>query len=232
MPRCPRPTWWCESRPRPSELAKRQRPASRSLAAGRHPPRLRISVCVATWSGDVSGGSRPVGDIPHSKVGASKGRAGWPRRSGRAVLAFSDDSPAMLGLVARPRTRSTRCARCARTTGPSLFTCALTRVATSPALLGALYSRRSQPARSFALTVAGRPRFGHHDGIRGGRYPLGRFGSAEARSVRGSERSEPRELTRGRCSSTVSKANAASSAAATNASTAGHPRLQAEGADS
>jgi hypothetical protein len=81
----------------------------------------------------------------------AKARPGRLQRLASAVDACGTDSPALLGLVARCRTRFVRRALCTRTAATSRsLTRADRRAATSPAMLGACDARCILPGRAFA----------------------------------------------------------------------------------
>jgi hypothetical protein len=88
---------------------------------------------------------RCAGDELRGK--GTPGQAGALHLGGRRWRA---DSPAMLDLVARRRTRFVRCAHCARTAATSQSTKRAARAARSPALLGASQARPNLPGRTFA----------------------------------------------------------------------------------
>jgi hypothetical protein len=116
--------------------------------------------------------------------------------------------------VSRPRrrTRFVRCAHCAQTSATSQFTLRAAREVTSPPLLGAPQARRSLPERAFAGRLVSFPAARNPNGTavqRGGRGDL--CGGEERRPSVGA-RSALRRLTRRRCLSAESAANAASSA--------------------
>ena len=116
--------------------------------------------------------------------------------------------------VSWPRrgTRYVHFVHCALTAAPSQWLMRAARAATSPALLGAPEARSSLPARAFAGAWAVRGRtdtgFSRQAVPAGGDF----WGDEERRSEVGA-RSALRELTRRGCSSAVSAANVASSAA-------------------
>ena len=114
----------------------------------------------------------------------------------------------------RRQTRSIRCAHCAQTAATSQSTMRASRAATSPALLGAPEARRNLPARASVQTSAlGLATHADVGGFRGGRGPAGAIWVATSSAGPGSARaSAHRQLTRRRCLSAMSAANAASSA--------------------
>jgi hypothetical protein len=145
------------------------------------------------------------------------GRGASLRRS-----ALRTDSPAMLGLVARRRTRCVRCALYAQTTATSQSTKRAARAATSPALLGASEARPVLSTRAFAGPVVphtGEPARAWSVGESrccqsGRRYPPGAISGATSSAAAGSARASAlRKLTRRSCLNEVSAANVVSSAA-------------------
>jgi hypothetical protein len=133
------------------------------------------------------------------------------------------DSPAMLGLLARRRTRCVRCALYAQTAATSQTTKRAARAARSPALLGASQGRLVLSTRAFAgpavahdaveparAWAAGAPRCCQS----GRRYPAGAISGATSSAAPGSARASAlRDLTRRSCLNAVSAANEVSSAA-------------------
>ena len=153
---------------------------------------------------------------PSSRSQASarqrRGRTGRGASLRRPVLRTG--CPAMLGLVARRRTRCVRCALYAQTSATSQTTMRAARAATSPALLGASEARHGLSARAFAGAVVG-SRVGAPRCCRSGRrYPPGAISGATSSAAPGSARASAlRELTRRSCLNAVSAANVVSSAA-------------------
>jgi hypothetical protein len=125
------------------------------------------------------------------------------------------DFPAVLGLVARRRTRFVHSVHCARTAAPSQLLMRAARAATSPVLLGASQARRGLPALAFVERLVVRNRNATLGGSgRGRRYPVGAISGATSSAGSGSARASAlRQLTRRGCLSVVSAANEASSAA-------------------
>ena len=137
-------------------------------------------------------------------------------RTGRCASlersALRTDCPAILGLVARRRTRFAHFVRCAQTVATSQSTIRAARAATSPAILGAPEALRSLSGRAFAVKrgvlltrttlVASRQALHGRGDLCGG----------EERKPSVGARSALRELTRRSCLSAVSAANEASSA--------------------
>ena len=137
-------------------------------------------------------------------------------RTGRCASlersALRTDCPAILGLVARRRTRFVHFVRCAQTVATSQSTIRAARAATSPAILGAPEALRSLSGRAFAVKrgvlltrttlVASRQALHGRGDLCGG----------EERKPSVGARSALRELTRRSCLSAVSAANEASSA--------------------
>jgi hypothetical protein len=105
-------------------------------------------------------------------------------------------APAMLGLVARRRTRYVRCAHCARTTATSQLLKRAARAATSPALLGASEAYPILPEPTFAAAVwvfvANRSVVASRQAVSG----RGDFWGGEKRSPGVGARSALRDLTR------------------------------------
>jgi hypothetical protein len=137
-------------------------------------------------------------------------------RTGRCASlersALRTDCPAILGLVARRRTRFAHFVRCAQTAATSQSTKRAARAATSPAILGAPEALRDPSGRAFAVargvlltrttSVASRQALPGRGDLCGG----------EERRPSVGARSAHRRLTRRSCLSVVSAANAASSA--------------------
>jgi len=151
-------------------------------------------------------------------VVACVGRSGKGARRQAATLhwrglRFAATSLRCSGSWPRRQTHCARCVRCVQTAATSQLLMRAARAATSPALLGAPEARRRLPARSFEQTSAASPGKAAVDGCRGGRCPAGAIWVATSSAGSGSARaSAPRCLTRRRCLSAMSAANAASSA--------------------
>jgi len=124
------------------------------------------------------------------------------------------DSPPMLGLAARRRTHSVRCAHCVQTMAPSQSLMRAARAAASPALLGASQARLQLPARSFAATAEVFATNTQARGLRGRGCPAGAIWVATSSAGPGSARASAHpHLTRRGCLNAVSAANEVSSAA-------------------
>jgi hypothetical protein len=122
-------------------------------------------------------------------------------------------APAMLGLVARRRTRCVRCAHFARTTATSQLLKRAARAATSPALLGASKARPILPGPAFAGTVLV---FGSSRLVVASRQAVsgrGDFWGGEKRSPAVGARSALRGLTRRGWSNAATAGRVVSSAA-------------------
>ena len=121
--------------------------------------------------------------------------------------------PAVLAAPARGRARCVRCAHCARTTATSQLTKRAARAARAAALLGASHARRQPPGRAFAepglALVEKSALWPSRRAVPGG----GAVGGGEQRRIEVGAHSALRDLTRRGCSSAVSTANGASSAA-------------------
>ena len=138
-----------------------------------------------------------------------RGRAGCAAPRKRPPLRCG--CPAMLGLVARRRTRCVRFALYARTTSTSQSTKRAARAATSPALLGASQARRSLPTHTFARSavICACPRT--TGASRQAVFDGGDLWGDEERRAPVGARSALRRLTRRSCLNEESEANVVSS---------------------
>ncbi len=129
--------------------------------------------------------------------------------------ALRADCPAILGLVARRRTRFAHFVRCAQTTATSQSTMRAARAATSPAILGAPEALRDLSGRAFAVNRGVLLAWATRAASVAWRQALpgrGDLCGGEERRPSVGARSALRELTRRSCLSAVSAANEASSA--------------------
>ena len=175
------------------------------------------------WGSGSSAEVKPARSLGSALLPLASGRLGGRHlarqrrvRTGRYASlersALRTDCPAILGLVARRRTRFAHFVRCAQTVATSQSTIRAARAATSPAILGAPEALRSLSGRAFAVKrgvlltrttlVASRQALHGRGDLCGG----------EERRPSVGARSALRELTRRSCLSAVSAAKEASSA--------------------
>jgi hypothetical protein len=177
------------------------------------------SACAVWQRACVGCGARRSQRQRRVRVGCGARRKRSPLRS---------DSPPMLGLPARGRTRYVCFAHCTQTAATSQMTKRAARAAESPALLGASHAPRNPPGHAFvAHMVARQGKDEHSDahlaavslpsrrtagGGRGGWHPGSAISGAVSSAGTGSAHAKRvlRQLTRRHCLSTVSEANGAS----------------------
>ncbi len=139
-----------------------------------------------------------------------KGAPGQATKLHRWRSALCADSPPMLSLVARRRTRCVRCALYAQTSATSQSTNRAAREATSLPLLGAIEALRGLSGRAFAKRQLVFSTRRDHRRARWAVPAGGDLWGGEERRIGVGVRSTLRKLTRRNCLSAESAANAAS----------------------